>query len=192
MEMVGRCRPDAITLFRLAGHADKACRALLFLRLSKAEAGRGGWHGPSGISASRLGEGLSLSVLAKDGWHWRSSPHRRERDDIVGLTPVTLPGILDRVGWPSRGTSMGCRSRLSRSSPWQPASKEAGLPRACHLGEASGGWKVRSRGVPSPAADASFRETGKHKNKKRSRFDYFCPPYSNAVSSVEEKFQAAS
>ena len=135
MEMAGHSRPDAIALFRLAGHADKACRALLFLRLSKAEASRGGWHGPSGISASRLGEGLSLSVLAKDWGHRRSSPHRRERDDIVGLTPVTLhPGILDRVGLPSRGTSMGCRSRLSRSSPWQPASKEAGLPRTYHPG----------------------------------------------------------
>ena len=127
MEMVGRCRPDAIALFRLAGHADKACRALLFFRLSKAEAGRGGWHGPSGISASRLGEGLGLSVLAKDG-----------RASAIFTTSAGegrhRPGTLDRLGLPSRGTSMGCRSRLSRSSPWQLASKEAGLPRAYHTG----------------------------------------------------------
>ena len=35
MEMAGHSRPDAIALFRLAGHADKACRAFLFLHLRR-------------------------------------------------------------------------------------------------------------------------------------------------------------
>ena len=123
-----------------ARHADKARKATCFPPL-KAEAGRGGWHGPSEPDPAGSVEGLSAAVLAGQ-WHEPSSPHRRDAGTRA------LPGSSpSRSVQGSRALPWGADPVCPARHPWRPASREAWPPRAYRLDGRSGWMEAFGAGL---------------------------------------------
>ena len=131
-------RPDVIALFRLPFTLTRRAGPPVF-RLLTAEAGQGGWHGPSEPRHAGSVKGPSASIRPDGGI---SRLHRiggRWDEGGAGLKPVTLrPGIL--IAWSCHREALPwcadpvCPARHPRKS----ASKEAQPPCAYRSGQALG------------------------------------------------------
>jgi hypothetical protein len=91
-------RPDAIALFRLAEHADKACKAPCFSALRRRRQAKARWHGPSEPKPAGSVKGSALQSWPDSGMNRLHRIGGRWDEGVAGRLPVTLrPGIL--IAW---------------------------------------------------------------------------------------------